>query len=60
METLHHLPENSKVVVDGSKSVYIDYDVAEAIHEFRAHTAQLKKIKVELINIPESEKVGGH
>ncbi|MBL7776962.1 MAG: SulP family inorganic anion transporter [Chitinophagales bacterium] len=60
LQTLHHLPENASVVVDGSRSVHIDYDVAEAIYEFKNHTAALKNIKVELIGIPENEKAGGH
>jgi carbonic anhydrase len=60
LQTLHHLPEKSKVIIDGSNSVYIDYDVVEAIYEFKNHTAGLKNIQVELIGIPENEKVGAH
>lgn len=60
LQTLHHLPEGSKVIVDGSNSVYIDYDVAEAIHEFKNHSAALKGISVELVDIPDNEKVGAH
>jgi MFS superfamily sulfate permease-like transporter len=60
LQTLHHLPENSWVIIDGSGSVHIDYDVAEAIHDFKNHTAALKDIQVRLIDIPENEKVGGH
>ncbi len=58
--TLNNLPEGSKVVIDGSRTVSIDYDVAEIIHEFKNHTAEEKGIHVELIDIPEMEKVGGH
>jgi MFS superfamily sulfate permease-like transporter len=60
LQTLHNLPEDSKVIIDGSRSVNIDYDVAEAIYEFKNHAAALKNITVELIDIPENEKVGGH
>lgn len=60
LETLHHLPENSSVIIDGSNSVFIDYDVAEAIYDFKDHAAVLKDIHVQLIDIPENEKVGGH
>ena len=29
--TLHHLPDNTEVIIDGSKSTFIDYDVLDAI-----------------------------
>ncbi len=57
--TLDELPENSKVIIDGSKSVNIDFDVLEAIGDFKKHTATLKNIKVETIGIKEVES-GGH
>lgn len=57
--TLDHLPENSTVVIDGSKSHNIDMDVLEIIHDFKS-TAQLKNIKVELNNIPAFEGIAGH
>jgi SulP family sulfate permease len=49
-ETLRKLPKHAHVIIDGSKSKYIDYDVLEVISDFRQN-AQHKKIKVELINI---------
>ncbi|MCW5906506.1 MAG: SulP family inorganic anion transporter [Chitinophagales bacterium] len=60
LQTLHNLPEDSRVIIDGSNSVNIDYDVAEAIYEFKNHSAALKNIQVELVDIPENEKVRGH
>ena len=60
LNTLHHIKENSKVIIDGSFSKNIDYDVSEAIYDFKNHTAKLKNITVELIEVPEVEKVGGH
>ena len=57
---LHNLPNGSKVIVDGSRSAYIDYDVVEALHDFKNHSAVLKNVTVELIGIPETEKVGTH
>jgi MFS superfamily sulfate permease-like transporter len=60
LNTLHHIKENSKIIIDGSFSKNIDYDVSEAIFEFKNHTAKLKNITVELIDVPEVEKVGGH
>ncbi len=57
--TLANLPENSKVVIDGSKSQNIDLDVLEIIHDFK-NTAQLKNISLELINIPAFLGMSGH
>ncbi len=51
--TLDKLPENTKVIIDGSKSVYIHFDVLEIIKEFSAN-AQYKGIQVELIDIKDS------
>jgi len=57
--TLDHLPNNSSVIIDGSKSHYIDTDVLELIHDFKS-TAALKKIKLELKNIADFNGVSGH
>jgi MFS superfamily sulfate permease-like transporter len=57
--TLDHLPNNSSVVIDGSKSHNIDADVLEMIHDFKS-TAELKKIKLELKNIKDFNGVSGH
>jgi len=46
--TLEALPENSKVIIDASKTVYIDYDVIEIINEFEKAMAPSKNIKVAL------------
>ncbi|GAB2774921.1 SulP family inorganic anion transporter [Rhabdobacter roseus] len=58
--TLEELPENSTVIIDGSKSVDIDYDVLEIIQNFKLHTAPLKNIKIETIGIRDVNAVGGH
>jgi len=58
--TLDHVPDNSKLVIDGSKSENIDYDVLEAIQEFKKHTAPLKNIKVQTLGIQGVETSGGH
>jgi MFS superfamily sulfate permease-like transporter len=57
--TLSHLPDNSRVVIDGSKSHFIDLDVIEMIHDFKS-TAKLKKIQLELKSIPEFNGRAGH
>lgn len=48
---LSQLPERSSVTIDGSKSAFIDYDVLEAIQDFK-NTSEHRRIKVDLINIP--------
>jgi MFS superfamily sulfate permease-like transporter len=58
--TLSKLPENSKVIIDGSKSVSIDYDVLEAIQDFKNHAAPLKNISVETVGITEVKAVSAH
>ena len=58
--TLDHLPENSKVIIDGTRSLSIDYDVLEIIQEFREHSAPTKNITVETRGIPDVTSVGGH
>jgi MFS superfamily sulfate permease-like transporter len=57
--TLDHLPNDSTVLIDGSKSHNIDMDVLEIVHDFQK-TAALKNIKVELKNIPQFNGVGAH
>ena len=49
MQTLNHIPNDSKVIIDASKSVEIDQDVIEIIEEFKAG-AHLKDIDVEVID----------
>ncbi|ELR73591.1 Sulfate transporter [Fulvivirga imtechensis AK7] len=48
--TLRSIPENSDVVIDGSGSKNIDYDVKELLYNFR-DTAKHKNIKLELKEI---------
>ncbi|MFP5470432.1 MAG: SulP family inorganic anion transporter, partial [Bacteroidia bacterium] len=56
---LNDLPENSSVILDGTRSVTIDYDVLEIIQNFKNFGAKEKNINLELINIPEV-KVSSH
>ncbi len=46
--TLDHLPENSSVLIDASKTSYIDYDVLELIKEFQQAQAKMKNIELTL------------
>lgn len=50
ISALNRLPSDSKVIIDGSKSVIIDYDVLEVIENFRTN-AKERNIEVETINI---------
>jgi SulP family sulfate permease len=47
---LEKMPENCKVVIDGSDSTFIDRDVLEVISDFKLH-AGFKKIEVETVGI---------
>lgn len=58
--TLEKLPDNSTVIIDGSRSVNIDYDVIEIIQDFKVHTAPLRNIQVETRGIKTVKSVGGH
>jgi len=55
--TLSHIPEQSHVVIDASKTQYIDFDVLELIKEFRDYQAPSKQITCELIGFKESYKI---
>ncbi|MBT2556837.1 SulP family inorganic anion transporter [Hymenobacter sp. ISL-91] len=57
MRALEELPHDTRVVVDGSDSVHIDYDVLEAIENFRRGAPE-RGIEVELRNIPQVEVMG--
>ena len=46
--TLKHLPEHSKVIIDASKTKYIDFDVLELIKEFKTIQAPEKHIDCHL------------
>jgi MFS superfamily sulfate permease-like transporter len=57
--TLYHIPDNSKVIIDGRKSQNIDLDVLEIIHTFK-ETAHLKNIDVQLVSIPPFSGIKAH
>ena len=50
LKTLEQLPENAEVVIDATRSKYIDYDVYEIIQNFKIE-AKLKNIKLTLENL---------
>ena len=53
-QTLAHLPENSKVIIDAANTVYIDFDVLELIKEFRDIKAPLKNIQLSLVGFKDA------
>ncbi|SDX34259.1 SulP family inorganic anion transporter [Hymenobacter psychrophilus] len=57
IKVLEELPMNSRVVIDGSDSVFIDYDVLEAIENFR-QAAPERGINLELRDVPQVEVMG--
>jgi MFS superfamily sulfate permease-like transporter len=47
---LEKVPNDSKVIIDGSKTHYIDWDVLDLIEKFRLQ-AKHKNIQVEVVNV---------
>ncbi len=60
IELIQNVPNNSTLIIDGSKSKAIDYDVLELIQEFKIHGAKTKNIILKTINIPEVKVSGSH
>lgn len=56
-QTLVHLPDNSRVVIDASETVYIDHDVLELIKDFVDFTSIEKNIKVDLVGFKDAYKI---
>ncbi len=56
---LNEIPEGSEVVIDMSKSAFVDHDVLEIIHEFRQQAMerdiQVEIIKKEQVNVRRKE-----
>ena len=46
--TLNDIPENSKVIIDATDTVYIAHDILDLIHEFKTVRAKEDHIKVKL------------
>lgn len=58
--SLDDLPNDSKVIIDGSNSISIDHDVLEIIHDFKKLAAPQRNIDVETIAVPEIQASSGH
>lgn len=57
---LDAIPENSHVIIDGSKSYTISYDVIENIQEFVEHTFKLRNITAETKGIDKVKSISNH
>jgi MFS superfamily sulfate permease-like transporter len=58
-DELEKIPDYSIVDIDGTHSVYIDYDVIEVINEFKVK-AHHKHIELHLKGIPDVETIEAH
>ena len=61
--TLNELPDNSKVIINASDTVYIAHDVLDLIKEFKAIKSKENNIKVKLVGFKEAyqlENSDGH
>lgn len=61
--TLNDIPENSKVIINASDTVYIAHDVLDLIKEFKAFKAKDNNIKVKLVGFKKAyqlENTDGH
>lgn len=58
-DELEKIPDYSVVHIEGSHSVYIDYDVIEIINEFKTK-AHHKHIELHLDGIPDVETISAH
>ena len=59
-QTLDHIPKNSTVHIDASRTEYIDFDVLELIKEFRDIKAPLKKVSCVLVGFQEKYQIENH
>ncbi len=58
LESLYNVPKNTHLIIDGSNSRSIDYDVLEVIQEFRSFTAIERNIKITTFRIPKVTLMG--
>lgn len=56
-QTFAHLPENSKLILDASHSIYIDHDVLQMIKEFVELGSKDKNIDVKLMGFRKAYKI---
>lgn len=59
-ETLWQIPNHSKVIIDASKSGFIDEDVLELIRDFKTTVAPERGIQLNVLGLREKYKMPGH
>jgi carbonic anhydrase len=59
-ETLWQIPENSKVIIDASKSGFIDEDVLELIRDFKTTVAPERDIQLNVLGLREKYETSDH
>jgi carbonic anhydrase len=59
-DTLWNVPENGKVLIDASKSDFIDDDVLEVINDFKTVVAPERQIKLNIIGLKDKYKLSDH
>lgn len=55
LNTLNHLPESSKIIIDGSRVASIHPDILEMLEDFK-HNAEVKGIQFEVVGLGSSKK----
>ena len=50
MNTLNHLPDSSKIIIDGSRVTSIHPDILEMLEDFK-HNAETKDIEFEIVGL---------
>ncbi|MFI2741520.1 SulP family inorganic anion transporter [Zhouia sp. PK063] len=58
--TLNHLPDDARVIINASDTVYIAHDVLELIREFKEINAPERGIQVGLVGFKEVYKMNNH
>jgi MFS superfamily sulfate permease-like transporter len=59
MDALRKIPDEAKVVIDASESIYIDEDVKELIRDFRDHLAIEKELDLTILKPNKFSQIGG-
>lgn len=59
MEMLDQLPDYAVVEINGADSIYIDQDILEVFHDYKAKALR-KHIQLTMINIPDVETIELH
>lgn len=52
LQKLNEIPENSKVLIDATRTKYIHRDVVEIIEDYQVHAKTMKNIDVEVKGLP--------